>query len=78
MAFPKQSDSGSCGVFVLMVAHCLAAGRAVSFSQEHIAVVRSRMAIVLFMDDLVFVSGPSGAEPSTLSADEVDVRTDDA
>lgn len=51
-SLPEQMDSGSCGVFVLAVADCIAAGESAAFSQEHIPVLRARVAMALFVDDL--------------------------
>jgi len=45
-------DGGSCGVFVLAAADCLAAGALVSFTQADIPVLRSCMALALVADDL--------------------------
>jgi len=49
---PVQHDGGSCGVFVLAAAHCYAEGVPLAFSQEDIPVLRHRLAIALFLDDL--------------------------
>jgi len=77
--FPRQTDSGSCGVFVLMVAYCLAAGRAVTFSQEDIAVLRQRLAIALFLDDLDLEGASlSDIEPGPQSGSTDVVHMDDA
>jgi len=79
VGFPQQSDSGSCGVFVLMVAQCLAAGRAVTFTQEDIVVLRRRLAIVLFLDDLDFVTpSPSITGPRSPSGSIDAVDMDDS
>lgn len=49
---PEQTDSGSCGVFALAVADCLSTGSSIAFSQEHMPVLRQRIALALSADDL--------------------------
>jgi len=49
---PRQTDSGSCGVFVLIVAYYLSLGKALTFTQDNIDVLRHRMAIALYLDEL--------------------------
>lgn len=48
LRIPRQSDGGSCGVFTAKIADCLAMGRTVHFGQEHITLVRRRMALDLY------------------------------
>eukprot|EP00168_Porphyra_purpurea_P014376 TRINITY_DN4112_c0_g1_i2.p4 TRINITY_DN4112_c0_g1~~TRINITY_DN4112_c0_g1_i2.p4 ORF type:complete len:264 (+),score=63.23 TRINITY_DN4112_c0_g1_i2:4636-5427(+) len=57
--WPKQQDAGSCGVFSLLFANCLAAGVAPRFSQRDISAVRDRMAVDLYPDELKCSSLPA-------------------
>jgi len=49
---PAQEDSGSCGVFVLAAADCFSLGCPLSFSQREMGLLRGRVALALFFDDL--------------------------
>lgn len=49
---PVQNDGSSCGVFVLAVADCIALGAATSFTQDDVPVLRQRLALSLYSDDL--------------------------
>ena len=59
--FPRQTDCGSCGVFVLVVAYYLSLGKALTFSQDDIDVLRQRIAIALYLDEL------DSAAPATVA-----------
>lgn len=50
--FPRQADSSSCGVFSLVVADHLAVGAAPTFTQQDIPLLRRRLAMALYDDDL--------------------------
>lgn len=49
---PLQTDSSSCGVLSLAVADCLALGLPVTFTQRDVPVLRRRIAMALYLDDL--------------------------
>jgi len=49
---PRQTDSGSCGNFVQIVAYYLSLGKALTFTQDDIDVLRHRLAIALYLDEL--------------------------
>lgn len=49
---PLQTDSSSCGVFVLVAADCLALGLPATFTQRDVPVLRRRIAMALYLDDL--------------------------
>jgi len=49
---PRQTDAGSCGVFVLAAADCFALGTPLLFSQKDVPTLRQRIALALFFDDL--------------------------
>eukprot|EP00170_Pyropia_yezoensis_P001337 contig_5912_g1341 len=51
-SLPRQRDGSSCGVFVLAVADCLATGTPATFTQEDVPVLRQRLALSLYRDDL--------------------------
>lgn len=53
---PRQADGGSCGVFVLIAALYLSEGKALTFSQGDVDVLRQRIAIALYLDELYSVS----------------------
>jgi len=44
---PRQTDSGSCGIFMLYLADYLELGRKLDFSQEHMPILRKRMLFFL-------------------------------
>lgn len=67
---PKQMDAVSCGV--LAVADCFAVGAAAAFSHFDIHVLRNRVAIALFHDDLT-MTGTCDSPRSTVR-DQYDVR----
>eukprot|EP00170_Pyropia_yezoensis_P001102 contig_5033_g1106 len=50
---PEQTDGGSCGVFSLLLADCLSLGLPATFGQRDMPVLRLRLAVDLFLDDLV-------------------------
>jgi len=50
---PEQFDGCSCGVFTLAAAECFAAGVPLSYAQDDTETLRQRIAIDLFVDDLV-------------------------
>ena len=50
---PEQFDGSSCGVFALAAAECFAAGVPLSYTQDDMDTLRERVAIDLFIDDLV-------------------------
>jgi len=50
---PEQLDGCSCGVFALAAAECSAAGVPLSYTQDDMKTLRERIAIDLFVDDLV-------------------------
>lgn len=45
-------DESSCGVLVLAVADCIALGAATTFTQDDVPVLRQRLALSLYSDDL--------------------------
>ena len=45
---PNQTDGGSCGVFTVKMADCLALGSKMYFKQDHMPLLRKRMALELF------------------------------
>lgn len=49
---PRQSGSCSCDVLALVVADCSALGAAATFSQEDLPVLRKRLALTFYVDDL--------------------------
>lgn len=49
---PLQTDSSSCGVLSLVVADCLALGLPATITQRDVPVLRRRLAMALFLDDL--------------------------
>jgi len=49
---PRQTDGGSCGVFVLAAADCFALGTPLSFTQRDVRTLRTRISLALFFDDL--------------------------
>jgi len=51
---PRQTDGGSCGLFVLAAADCFSLGVPMLFSQASIGAVRRRITLALFFDDLDF------------------------
>jgi len=53
VGLPRQSDGGSCGVFVLAAADCFSLGASLCFSQEDIPVLRQRVSAMLYVDSLV-------------------------
>lgn len=60
MGMPRQTDGGSCGVFVLGAADCFSLGVRPEFEQAHIPVLRQRIMQALLKDTLV--GAVSGAE----------------
>lgn len=57
----RQQDGSSCDVFVLAVADCIAAGTRASFKQEDIDVLRQRLALALYSDDLTIGQLPESS-----------------
>lgn len=55
-ALPVQKDGSSCGVFTLAVADCVALGVPASFGQRDVPVLRQRLALALYHDDLAALS----------------------
>jgi len=53
IGLPRQSDGGSCGVFVLAAADCFSLGAPLCFGQADIPVLRQRISAALFVDSLV-------------------------
>ena len=53
VGLPRQSDGGSCGVFVLAAADCFSLGASLCFSQEDMPVLRQRVSAMLYVDSLV-------------------------
>lgn len=51
-SFPRQQDHASCGVFALAVADCIALGVHPAFSQTDVAVLRQRLSLALYEDDI--------------------------
>jgi len=81
---PRQTDGGSCGIFVLAAADCFSLGAPLRFSQDNIGALRRRIALALLFDDLEFpdsiFESTSGSATSTpaVSDDESEGRTDPA
>jgi len=82
---PRQQDSGSCGVFVLAAADCFSLGAPLAFSQRDVAVLRCRIALPIFFDDLDYrehlpdpASVSGSTTPATSDAETVDVAEEDA
>jgi len=59
IGLPRQSDGGSCGVFVLAAADCFSLGAPLCFGQADMPVLRQRMSTVLYVDSLVLVDACS-------------------
>jgi len=59
LGLPRQSDGGSCGVFVLAAADCFSLGAPLCFGQEDIPVLRQRLSAVLYVDSLVIADACS-------------------
>jgi len=59
IGLPRQSDGGSCGVFVLAAADCFSLGAPLCFGQADMPVLRQRMSVVLYVDELVHVDACS-------------------
>jgi len=53
-ALLRQTDSGSCGLFVLDAADCFSLGVPMMYSHGSIGAVRRRITLALFFDDLEF------------------------
>ena len=60
---PSQRDSGSCGVFVLAAADCFSLECPLSFSQEDMCLLRGRVGLALFFDDLHYAPDLLGDHP---------------
>ena len=59
IGLPRQSDGGSCGVFVLAAADCFALGAPLCFGQADMHVLRQHMSAVLYVDSLLVVDACS-------------------
>lgn len=55
---PRQKDGSSCGVFTLAVADCIALGVPPAFDQEDVPVLRQRLSLALYYDDLAAGHSP--------------------
>jgi len=73
LGLPRQSDGGSCGVFVLAAADCFSLGAPLSFGQVDMPVLRQRLSAVLYVDSLVIVDAcsllPTVDDSSTAAQD---------
>jgi len=63
IGLPRQTDGGSCGVFVLAAADCFSLGAPLCFCQADIPVLRQRISAVLYVDSLVTVDACSLLPP---------------
>lgn len=57
---PVQQDAGSCGVLTFSAADCFSLDAPVAFSQQDIGVLRRRLALAFFFDDLYSAIDSSG------------------
>jgi len=57
VGFPRQTDGGSCGVFVMAAADCFSLRAPLSFRQAAVPVLRQRMSVALFADSLTILDG---------------------
>jgi len=73
LGLPRQSDGGSCGVFVLAAADCFSLGAPLSFGQVDMPVLRQRLSAVLYVHSLVIVDAcsllPTVDDSSTAARD---------
>jgi len=68
---PRQTDGGSCGIFVLAAADCFSLKAPLAFCKEDIVSLRHRVALALFFDDLDYpdhIPEPTSVSGSTTPA----------
>jgi len=72
---PVQLDAGSCGVFTFSAADCFSLDTPVAFSQQDIGVLRRRLALDFFFDDLYSTTDSSGflSDCEPLSGSDSDI-----